>query len=73
MPDGHRYGVDHGVCFHIEDKLRTVLWGWAEEPLLPDHQASLEKLVGQPALFDELASSVADEVGAFEPVALRCC
>ena len=29
MPDGHRYGVDHGVCFHTEDKLRTVLWGWA--------------------------------------------
>jgi len=28
MPDGHRYGVDHGVCFHVDDKLRTVLWGW---------------------------------------------
>ena len=33
MADGHRYGVDHGVCFHVEDKLRTVLWGWAGEPL----------------------------------------
>ena len=33
MPDGHRYGVDHGVCFHVDDKLRTVLWGWAGEPL----------------------------------------
>ena len=33
MPDGHRYGVDHGVCFHAEHKLRTVLWGWAGEPL----------------------------------------
>ena len=30
---GHLYGVDHGVCFHVEDKLRTVLWGWAGEPL----------------------------------------
>ncbi|WP_408668184.1 SCO1664 family protein, partial [Jatrophihabitans sp.] len=29
MADGHRYGVDHGVSFHVEDKLRTVLWGWA--------------------------------------------
>lgn len=27
------YGVDHGVCFHVEPKLRTVLWGWAGEPL----------------------------------------
>jgi uncharacterized repeat protein (TIGR03843 family) len=27
--DGRLYGVDHGLCFHVEDKLRTVLWGWA--------------------------------------------
>lgn len=32
-PAGRVYGVDHGVCFHSEDKLRTVLWGWAEQPL----------------------------------------
>ena len=29
MTDGHRFGVDHGLCFHVDDKLRTVLWGWA--------------------------------------------
>jgi hypothetical protein len=34
-PAGHVYGVDHGVSFHVEDKLRTVLWQWAGEPL-PD-------------------------------------
>ena len=28
MRGGHRYGVDHGVCFHTDDKLRTVLWGF---------------------------------------------
>src|SRR5690606_13057850 len=28
LPDGHVYGVDHGVCFSEEDKLRTVLWQW---------------------------------------------
>lgn len=33
MPGGHRYGVDHGVTFHHETKLRTVLWGWAGLPL----------------------------------------
>ncbi|XQN46972.1 phosphatidylinositol kinase, partial [Glutamicibacter creatinolyticus] len=27
MPGGHRYGVDHGLTFHREHKLRTVLWG----------------------------------------------
>jgi uncharacterized repeat protein (TIGR03843 family) len=31
--DGRLYGVDHGLCFHAEDKLRTVLWGWAGRPL----------------------------------------
>ncbi|MDQ4085264.1 MAG: SCO1664 family protein [Actinomycetota bacterium] len=30
---GRMFGVDHGVCFHHEDKLRTVLWGWAGEQL----------------------------------------
>ena len=34
-PVGHVYGVDHGVCFSIEDKLRTLLWQWRGEPL-PD-------------------------------------
>ena len=27
--DGHLYGCDHGVTFHEDDKLRTVLWQWA--------------------------------------------
>jgi hypothetical protein len=26
---GQVYGCDHGVTFHTEDKLRTVLWQWA--------------------------------------------
>ena len=32
-PAGEVFGVDHGVCFHVEPKLRTVLWGWAGRPL----------------------------------------
>lgn len=31
--DGEVYGVDHGICLHAEHKLRTVLWGWAGEPV----------------------------------------
>ncbi|MFT4199652.1 MAG: SCO1664 family protein [Gordonia sp. (in: high G+C Gram-positive bacteria)] len=27
--DGVVYGIDHGICLHEHDKLRTVLWGWA--------------------------------------------
>src|SRR5699024_9165621 len=33
MPGGHRHGVDHGLTFHQEHKLRTVLWGWPEPTL----------------------------------------
>jgi conserved hypothetical protein len=33
LPDGHVYGVDHGVCFSADDKLRTVLWQWRGKPL----------------------------------------
>lgn len=36
LPDGSVRGVDHGVAFHSENKLRTVLWGWAGEPLPTD-------------------------------------
>jgi uncharacterized repeat protein (TIGR03843 family) len=32
-PDGRVYGVDHGVCFSVEDKLRTLLWQWRGCPL----------------------------------------
>jgi uncharacterized repeat protein (TIGR03843 family) len=45
MPGGHRYGVDHGVTFHEEDKLRTVLWGWAEQPLDREDATALETLL----------------------------
>ncbi|MYV49530.1 SCO1664 family protein [Streptomyces sp. SID2888] len=31
--DGHLYGIDHGVTFHTENKLRTLLWGWAGDAL----------------------------------------
>ena len=31
--NGEVRGCDHGVTFAVEDKLRTVLWGWAGEPL----------------------------------------
>ncbi len=32
-PDGRVQGVDHGVCFAVEDKLRTLLWQWRGQPL----------------------------------------
>lgn len=44
MPDGHRYGVDHGLTFHVQHKLRTVLWGWLGEELDDEEIAGVERL-----------------------------
>ncbi len=27
------YAIDHGICFHEEDKLRTVIWNFAGQPI----------------------------------------
>ncbi|MFG1781487.1 SCO1664 family protein [Rhodococcus oryzae] len=65
--DGSVYGVDHGICLHSEDKLRTVLWGWAGQPvlgaLLVDVEALAERLRGP--LADRLREHITgDEVDA---------
>jgi hypothetical protein len=46
-PGGHVYGVDHGVSFHIEDKLRTVLWQWAGKRLTDEAVDTLSRLRAQ--------------------------
>src|SRR5665213_1738597 len=43
-PGGHVYGVDHGVCFSTEDKLRTVLWQWRGTALPDDALDTLAAL-----------------------------
>ena len=44
--DGHLYGVDHGVSFHVDDKLRTVLWQFAGRVLGDDVRDVLSALRG---------------------------
>ncbi|MGH1563108.1 SCO1664 family protein [Mumia sp. DW29H23] len=51
-------GCDHGLTFHEEVKLRTVLWGWADAALEPGERRTLERLQGRLAagpLHDALA------------------
>lgn len=40
--EGEIYGCDHGVTFHEEYKLRTVLWQFADQPLSEIEVAALE-------------------------------
>jgi hypothetical protein len=44
VADGHVYGIDHGVCFSADDKLRTLLWGWRGEPLTDEAMGVLTGL-----------------------------
>ncbi|MEV0330987.1 SCO1664 family protein [Micromonospora echinospora] len=46
-PDDRIHGVDHGVTFHVEEKLRTVLWGWSGRQLPGDAARMLDALAGQ--------------------------
>jgi uncharacterized repeat protein (TIGR03843 family) len=43
-PDGKLWLIDHGVCFHVEPKLRTVVWDFAGQPLTEQEHAQLENL-----------------------------
>jgi hypothetical protein len=42
--DGHIWVVDHGLTFHAEPKLRTVVWDFADQPLPETMQADLRRL-----------------------------
>ncbi len=39
--------IDHGICFHVEDKLRTVIWDFAGEPIPTDLLADLTRLLNE--------------------------
>jgi hypothetical protein len=54
--DGHIFGVDHGVCFSTDDKLRTILWQWRGTPLPDDALATLA------ALRDDLLTGLGDRL-----------
>ena len=41
---GRLWAVDHGLTFHVEPKLRTVIWAFAEESLTSPLRKTLEEL-----------------------------
>jgi len=44
VPGEHVYGVDHGVSLGVENKLRTVLWQWAGDPIPAEGIEMLQRL-----------------------------
>ena len=68
---GSLWGFDHGLSFHEELKLRTVLWGWAGTPLPDVELARLDALatdLGAPS------SSLAQDLDALlAPAEVQAC
>jgi uncharacterized repeat protein (TIGR03843 family) len=44
-PDGHLWLIDHGICFHVDDKLRTVVWDFAGGALPSELCSDVSKLI----------------------------
>lgn len=72
MSDGHRYGVDHGLTFHSDHKLRTVLWGWLGDALTAEELEGINRV--SDGLQGELGRQLTDLLTPEEIVALdaRC-
>lgn len=64
------HGIDNGVSLHVEPKLRTVLWGWAGQPLTEPDRARVESVLRE--LEDgSLSSDLTDLLTPDEIDALR--
>ncbi|MFD7960766.1 SCO1664 family protein [Streptomyces zaomyceticus] len=70
-PDGRLYGIDHGVTFHVDDKLRTLLWGWAGEELPAEAAGVLDALDRSLAPGAPLAARLAELLTDAEVAAVR--
>lgn len=64
-PDRHIWLIDHGICFHLEDKLRTVVWDFAGEPLPEELCSSLTRFRTDPNSMNSLPSEMAPELEAY--------
>ncbi len=72
MADGHRHGVDHGLTFHCDHKLRTVLWGWQGDALTAEEKDGINRV--SEGLQGELGRKLADLLSTEEiaSLAARC-
>ena len=66
---GRLWAVDHGLTFHVEPKLRTVIWAFAEEPLTPALRTKLEMLGAGLADPDGLGGSITELLSKEEAAA----
>ncbi len=65
------YVIDHGICFHEEDKLRSVIWDFAGQAIPSELLAPLSQTEGWPAIFESCLSP--REITALQRRAERLC
>ena len=68
--DDNVYGVDHGICLHTDNKLRTVLWGFLGQPIPGETVAALTRLRTE-LTGDDLPAQLAEHITRREIRALR--
>ena len=68
--DGEVFVVDHGVCFSVEPKLRTVIWDFVDEEVAPEALEDLRRL-DRALVEGELAERLRTHLSAREVDALR--
>ncbi|MFI1964693.1 SCO1664 family protein [Streptomyces pathocidini] len=69
--DGGLYAIDHGTTFNAEDRLRTLLWGWATEPLTEEARGVLRTVAAELGEGRPLAARLARLITSAELDALR--
>lgn len=68
-PLNHLWLIDHGICFHVQNKLRTVIWDFAGEEipsvLLEDFNRFSNDLESKQKVYDSLNKLLnPEEIGA---------
>jgi uncharacterized repeat protein (TIGR03843 family) len=69
--DGRLWAIDHGICFHYEPKLRTVLWDFVGEPFGTELTAALTQLQGSLQAESELTRLLGELLEKAELRALK--
>jgi hypothetical protein len=75
--DGHIWGIDHGLTFHVADKLRTVIWDFAGDPVPDGIAATLACIIDEldgafgHRMRELLAPAEVDAIGARARALLR--
>ena len=69
--DGRLWAIDHGLCFHVEPKLRTVLWDFVGQPLPPEVVTALLQVQTRLDTNDDLALRLNELLEPNEVRALR--